>query len=377
MKKLLSVVLATGFIGASILTPFTNAEAASVTKAETLVKIAEEHAGALKWQISYELTKEIKYPDMKIFNLTKDAYLNAKKEIASVSAKDKVKLEKRLEDNVGIHYTRAMGYIDAITSGKKIVEKANQFNKLYAENPTSDVTEKSYHELSSEIRKQAILLYRVYGKSTRDAILTKYKTPGEKALQSSKYVITAKMELDKLDDLITKKADQKSVETQVSAFLDALDAIEEDDMIGDLYDAYHESIRNDENFVTQEKEIAAFFEKATEYANEEKLDETLSLYSVDFPGYASLKEKIATNFKDFDVKYQTLDLEVQYILDGTASVIHHQKSIFNTTDSLEHMTVYILEKDADGNWKYLDSSDNMEEPNVSDSTDNPQLQEKK
>ncbi|GGA23245.1 hypothetical protein [Psychrobacillus lasiicapitis] len=373
MKKLLSIVLATGIAGASVFTPYTNAEAASVSKAEALVKAAEQHAGALKWQISVELTKEIKYPDMKIFNLTKDAYLNAKKEIANISAKDKAKLEKRLEDNAGIHYTRAMGYIDAITSGKKIVDKANQLNKLYAANPTSDVTEKSYHELSSEIRKQAILLYRVYGKSTRDAILTKYKTPGEKALESSKYVITAKMELDKLDDLISKKADQKTVEAQVSIFLDSLDAIEDDAIISDLYSAYYDSIREDENFVAQEKEINEFFEKATEYANEEKLEETLSLYSKDFPGYASLKENLETTFKDYNVRYQTLGLEVQYIIDNTAAVVHDQKSIFNTTDSLEHTTIYLLEKDKDGNWKFLDSSDIIEETSDSTDEDNTEL----
>ncbi|MFJ8065795.1 hypothetical protein ACIQYS_14285 [Psychrobacillus sp. NPDC096426] len=360
MKKLLSIVLATAIAGASVFTPFTNAEAASITKAESLVKEAEKHAGALKWQISVELTKEIKYPDMKIFNLTKDAYLNAKKEIAKVSAKDRAKLEKRLEDNVGIHYSRAMGYIDAITSGKKIVDKANQFNKLYATNPTSNVTEKSYHELSSEIRKQAILLYRVYGKSTRDAILTKYKTPGEKALQSSKYVITAKMELDKLDDLITKKANQKAVEAQVSTFFDALEAIEEESIIVDLYYAYYDSIREDKNFVAQEKEITEFFKKATEYANGEKLDETLSLYSKEYPGYDSLKENLEATFKEFNIRYRTLGLEVQYIMEETALVIHQQEVIFNTTDSLEYTTIYLLEKDKDGNWKFLDSSDNIE-----------------
>ena len=59
-------------------------------------------------------------------------------------------------------------------------------------------TEKAYHDLSSEIRKQAILLYRVYGKSTRDAILDKYKSPGEKARESTKPVISVKMEIDQL-----------------------------------------------------------------------------------------------------------------------------------------------------------------------------------
>ncbi|TQR09255.1 hypothetical protein [Psychrobacillus soli] len=353
MKKLLSIVLATGVAGAGIFTPFSNAEAASVTKAESLVQTAEKHAGALKWQISYELTKEIKYPDMKIFNLTKDAYFKAKPEMANVNVKDKVQLEKRLEDNVYIHYTRAMGYIDAITSGKKIVEKANKFNALYAANPTSDVTEKSYHELSSEIRKQAILLYRVYGKSTRDAILEKYKTPGEKALQASQYVITAKMELDKLDNLINKKADQTAVEAQVSKFYDALAAVEKEEIISDLYDAYYENIRKDANFIGQEKEINEFFKKSTEYLNEEKLEEFLSLFSEEFPNYASLKENLESTFKDFDIAYETLSLEVQYIVDGTALVTQHEKSTSDAMD-LEHIYTYLLKKDAEGNWKYSD-----------------------
>ncbi|WP_391207016.1 hypothetical protein [Psychrobacillus sp. L4] len=363
MKKLLSILLATGLVGANIFTPST-AEAASFSQAESLVKIAEQNAGALKWQISYELTKEIKNPDMKIFNATKDSYLKAKAEIAKVSVKDKVKLEKRLEDNVGIHYTRAMGYIDAITSGKKIVDKANQFNTLYAANPTSDVTEKSYHELSSEIRKQAILLYRVYGKSTRDAILTKYKTPGEKALQSSKYVITAKMHLDKLDDLITKKADQKTVEANVSEFFDLLDEINDESIVDDLYNAYKESIRKDSNFLAQEKEIMEFFKKADEYANAENLDAMLGLYSAEYPGYDTLKEIIGATFKDFDVKYETLGLEVHYILGGSALVTQSQKAIIDEKETLEYTTTYLLEKDDAGNWKYVDVLDKSDSEDV-------------
>lgn len=357
MKKLLSILLSTGIIGAAIITPFTNAEAASITNAEASVITAEKYAGALKWQISYELTKEIKYPDMKIFNLTKDAYLNAKKEIAKVSVKDKVKLEKRLEENVGVHYNRAMGYIDAITSGKKIVDKAKEFNDLYATNPTSDVTEKSYHELSSEIRKQAILLYRVYGKSTRDAILSKYKTPGEKALQSAKYVITAKMQLDELDKMITKNADQKTIETHVASFFDLLDVIENEAIVNDLYVAYQESIRNDSNFIVQEKEIMEFFKKADDFANAEDVEGMMSLYSEEFPDYANLKEQLETTFKDFDVKYETTGLEVQYIIDGIALVIQDEQAVIDQEDELENTYVYLLKKDESGNWKFFDTID--------------------
>lgn len=357
MKKFLSILLATGILGTSVLTPFTNAEAASITKAESLVQTAEKHAGALKWQISYELTKEIKYPDMKIFNLTKDAYLNAKKEIAKVSAKDKAMLEKRLEENVGIHYNRATGYIDAITSGKKIADKTKQFNSLYLANPTSDVTEKSYHELSSEIRKQAILLYRVYGKSTRDAILSQYKTPGEKALQSAKYVITAKMHLDELDKLITKNADQITVEAHVAKFFDLLDAIEDEEIYNELYNAYQESIRKDANFIAQEKEIIEFFKKADDYANAEDVEGMFGLYSEEFPDYVYLKEEIESTFNDYDIKLETIGLDVQYIVDGTAIVIQDEKSIVDNVEEFEVTYVYLLNKDTNGEWKFFDILD--------------------
>ena len=354
MKKLLSFIVALGVVGASIFTPFTNVEAASISKAESLVKIAEQHAGALKWQISYELTKEVKYPDMKVFNLTKDAYFQAKAEISKVSVTEKLRLEKRLEENVGIHYKRAMGYIDAITSGKKIVDKTNQYKLIYSSNPTSDVTEASYHSLSSEIRKQAVLLYRVYGKSTRDAILAQYKTPGETALKSTQNVITAKMHLDSLVKMITEKADQNTVETHVGEFFDLLDLIEDEEIIEVLYEGYDASIRKDSSFLTQEQEIKTFLEKSDEYANAENLESLLSLYSVEFPGYENLKTGIETTFKDFDVKYVTLDVNVRYIVHGTALVTHVQMYTVDGEEELEHISNYILQKDEAGNWKYFD-----------------------
>ena len=67
------------------------------------------------------------------------------------------------------------------------------------------------------------------------------------------------------------------------------------------------------------------------------LDETLALYSEEYPGYADLKEILSAIFKEHDVKYETLGLEVHSILDGTALVTHDQKLTFNEKDSLEHI----------------------------------------
>lgn len=181
--------------------------AASLSEAEKLVQKAENTATALKWEISLEHRKTlysdpIALPNMNLYNATKRASQLAYNAINTLPAQEKARLTKRVESNVDIHLNRSMAYIDAIVSGHKIALKTDDLNEAYRLNPLSDQTEKAYHDLSSEIRKQAILLYRVYGKSTRDAILEKYKSPGEKTRQSTKSVISVKMAIDQLQQSI-------------------------------------------------------------------------------------------------------------------------------------------------------------------------------
>ena len=182
-------------------------KASSFSEAEKLVQKAENAASMLKWEISLEYRK-LKYaepitsPNMKLYNDTKRAKQLADEATKNLSTQEKNILSARLASNVDIHLTRSMAYIDAIQSGKKILVKTDALNSSYKLDPFSAATEKAYHDLSSEIRKQAILLYRVYGKSTRDAILDKYKSPGEKARQSAIHVISSKLEMEKLQQAI-------------------------------------------------------------------------------------------------------------------------------------------------------------------------------
>ncbi|WP_313892656.1 hypothetical protein [Psychrobacillus sp.] len=355
MKKIISYSLAIGIMGSTLFVPFSTTSAAALSKAEEAVKTAEGYAGALKWQISYENTKAIKTPDMKIFNETKSAYLQAKKEVSSASAAEKQKLEKRLADNVGLHYDRTMGYIDAITSGNKIVALTKTFEQQYAEDPTSDVAEKSYHALSAEIRKQAKLLYKVYGKTTRDAFLATYKAPAEILLNGAKYTISAKGDLNKLDALIAKKAAPEAIEKQVNQLFDSLDMIVEDDIYYVLFDKYGVAIRKDANFAEQEKEIKQFFITANGLYNSENVDGSFELYDPEFPDYDFVKEQMKEGFAEFDLKFELVDSNVYSILDGYAFV--------ETTDKITEAgysetvtTVYLLKK-VDGKWKYADVLD--------------------
>ncbi|WP_394581037.1 hypothetical protein [Cytobacillus firmus] len=185
--------------------PFQQAEAAyTYSQAEKLVVQAEKWAGALKWQISVEYNKTLAMPDMKLFNSTKTAYSTAQTAVNSLKDSRKAALQYRLDQNVKLHINRAVAYIDALNGGKKIEKLTNELRYLIKEEIYMIRMDDLYHELSYEIRKQAILLYRVYGKSTREAILAKYKLPAEQLKSKVAYFVTVKDLVDKAKLEISK-----------------------------------------------------------------------------------------------------------------------------------------------------------------------------
>lgn len=205
MKKLipsiLSIILLLGLVTPSIEV----SAAVSPAYAESLVKIAETNGNKLKKQISYEYNKALSYPDMKLFNQTKDSYAKAMNAVSSLkNGTTKASLQSRLANNVKLHIDRAVAYIDALTGGKKI-EALTKELRYQVDNEILMLprTSEYYHKLSFEIRKQAILLYRVYGKSTRDAILAKYKNPGEEVRNELTYFVTVYDLVQKAKDELT------------------------------------------------------------------------------------------------------------------------------------------------------------------------------
>lgn len=185
--------------------PFQKTEAAyTYSQAEKLVVQAEKWAGALKWQISVEYNKTLAMPDMKLFNSTKTAYSTAQTAVNSLKDSRKAALQYRLDQNVKLHINRAVAYIDALNGGKKIEKLSNELRYLIKEEIYMIRMDDLYHELSYEIRKQAILLYRVYGKSTREAILAKYKLPAEQLKSKVAYFVTVKDLVDKAKLEISK-----------------------------------------------------------------------------------------------------------------------------------------------------------------------------
>ncbi|WP_409271344.1 hypothetical protein V1499_18045 [Neobacillus sp. SCS-31] len=206
MKKLANLAIAAVLTGTIILSPIHTVKTeAATTNAEKYVNQAIYWAGALKWQISIEYKKDVSYPDMKVFNATKDNILKAKSEFSTLPTAQRTQLEAKLRDQAEIHYTRAIAYIDAISSGKKLKAQADLFTSSYNANPSTDETEKAYHDLTYRIKHTANQLYKVYGSTTREAILKEYKLPAESARNAASNAITAKMAIDQFRTIAVER----------------------------------------------------------------------------------------------------------------------------------------------------------------------------
>ena len=192
-KKAIKVLGATA-IAASALAVSAPTQAAS--NVDALVKKAVDAGTVLKWAISVEGSADGTTRPYAQYNAAKDALKAAKAAVASLPKAEKEAKLAQLDKDVQTHITRTMHYIDAITAGEKMEAKQAVVEAQIEKGLIDDATETAYHELSTEIRKQAVLLDRVYGKSTRDAIRDQYKEAAQDVRDSVKYAVTVKIELD-------------------------------------------------------------------------------------------------------------------------------------------------------------------------------------
>lgn len=197
-KKKAIKVLGASAIAASafVATSPSGADAASAKDVQSLVKKAKDAGTVLKWAISTEGSADGTTRPWAQYNAAKAARDKAVAAINTLPAAQKAGYLADIEQNVNLHINRTMSYIDAITAGEKINVKKAALEAQIAKNLIDDNTEAAYHALSTEIRKQAILLDRVYGQTTRDEIRENYKKAAETVRDSVKYEVSAKIELD-------------------------------------------------------------------------------------------------------------------------------------------------------------------------------------
>ena len=205
MKKKSSLIaksVMAAAVATSVVAVANPANAASVSQAEKAVVKAEKLANALKWEISLEYRKSkypdhlVDYPNMKLHNDTVQALAEAKKQVSALKTKDKDILSARLDANVVTYVNRSVAFTDAVTSGLKIQKKYNELNAQVAKGIVDDKTEELYHQLSREIQKNAYMLDRVYGVTTRTEFREFYKRTAEKLRDELLYPVTIKMEID-------------------------------------------------------------------------------------------------------------------------------------------------------------------------------------
>ncbi|MFE8701787.1 hypothetical protein ACFYKX_14400 [Cytobacillus sp. FJAT-54145] len=208
MKSILSKTILSLLLMVTVAAP--TQASVSYSSAEKLVRQAESYAGSLKWAISIEGTGDGKSIPWKYYNGTKDTYKKAKAAVSQLpKGFKKSELEKRLEEKVNLYIStqpgkvgRAVAYIDAINAGKKIENaKLALINRLDA-GLIDDETERLYHNLSWELKKQSFLLDRVYGQTTRDLIRQNFKRSAENVKQQALYPVSIKMALDKTEGYI-------------------------------------------------------------------------------------------------------------------------------------------------------------------------------
>ncbi|MEK4244449.1 immunoglobulin-like domain-containing protein [Psychrobacillus sp. FSL K6-2684] len=190
-----TAVAASAFVAAA---PVQQADAA--TNVNQLATNAQNAGTVLKWAISYEGSADFKTRPFNEFNAAKKAVAAAEAAANKLSATEKLAVQAKLVD-AKVQIVRATAYIDAITSSEKIKSLTSNLTAATASGDLGKV-ETAYHAASFEYKKQAKLLDRVYGQSTRDGIRNAVKPAMESALNAVKYDVTVKMHLDKASTLI-------------------------------------------------------------------------------------------------------------------------------------------------------------------------------
>lgn len=222
-------------IAASAFAAVNPAQADAASAVENLVLKAEQNKVPLIRATSVDYDADAVTQPWTLYNKAKKDYAAAKAAVNKLSGKQKVQLSARL-DTVKLYIDRTAAYIDAISSGKKLLKGTDEMEKYLEEGKMAEATA-AYHKLSYEIKKQAIILYRVYGQSTRQAILDTYKAPAEDAKFQALYPVSIHIELDRYEAALEKEDfDQVAKhDKNVNEWLEYVDNEELYDLLSDRY----------------------------------------------------------------------------------------------------------------------------------------------
>ena len=190
-KKAIKIAASTAVAASAFVAAAPAHQADAATNVNQLVTDAQNAGTVLKWAISVEGTADYKTQPMAQYNAAKKAIAAAEAASAKLSASEKLSADAKLVD-AKLQLKRAQAYIDAITSSVKIKELTTNLDGAIKSDDIEKV-EAAYHKATAEYRKQAALLDRVYGQSTRDGIRNEVKPAIEKLVASVKNEVTVSM----------------------------------------------------------------------------------------------------------------------------------------------------------------------------------------
>ncbi|MFB5086106.1 hypothetical protein PGC35_02615 [Psychrobacillus sp. PGGUH221] len=217
-KKAIKIAASTAVAASAFVAAAPAQQADAATNVNQLATDAQNAGTVLKWAISVEGSADYVTRPYTQYNAAKKAIAAAEAAAKKLSASEKLSVDAKLVEPK-LQVKRAAAYIDAITSSEKIKDLTS---KLDAAIKTDDIekVETAYHAATGEYRKQAALLDRVYGQSTRDGIRNEVKPAIEKLVASVKNEVTVNMlskaaaadvKADKLEDASKKIAEAQAI----------------------------------------------------------------------------------------------------------------------------------------------------------------------
>lgn len=217
-KKAIKIAASTAVAASAFVAAAPAQQADAATNVNQLVTDAQNAGTVLKWAISVEGSANYVTRPYDQYNAAKKAIAAAEAAAKKASASEKLSIAAKLVEPK-LQVKRAQAYIDAITSSEKIKELTAALEAAIKTNDIEKV-EAAYHTATAEYRKQAKLLDRVYGQSTRDGIRNAVKPAIEKLVADVKNDVTVSMlakaaaadiKAGKLVDAAKKLADAQAI----------------------------------------------------------------------------------------------------------------------------------------------------------------------
>ena len=160
-------------------------------------------------------SKEL-YPAL---NKAKASYEKAKAQVSKSNDKNKAKILAELDELYYEKVTKGIvPYIDAYNYADKYLNPIMKDIKEAEASRNVFQVEKSYHELSAQLKSRTAIMYRFTGKAARDLLLKEYKDPANAKRDELQIPVTIFMQVVKADKLVQEGKKDEAIDSLLSVY---------------------------------------------------------------------------------------------------------------------------------------------------------------